>query len=289
MNALEKAPPWALVVTSILSVQLGASIARTLFPVLGATGTLLLRLGFSALLLLLIVRPKVREWSREAWWSVAVLGVSLGLTNLTFYLALRDVPLGVAVTVEFTGPLLLALVQTRRWLDAAWAGLAMAGVALLGLGSTDGVHLAGLVLAFIAGLFWAGYIVASSRVGQHLPGLEGLSIALCIAMVIAAIAGGHAIPRMIENPHTLLAGFGVALLSSIVCYGLEMIALRRMATRVFGILMSLEPAAAALAGFLVLHELLGLREIAALLMVSIASIGITIGARATRTEPAVVD
>lgn len=286
---LEQAPPWTLVVTSIFSVQFGSSIARTMFPYLGATGTLLLRLGFSALLLLVIVRPNVRGWTPAAWRAVVVLGLCLGFMNLSFYLALRDVPLGVAVTVEFTGPLLLALVQTRKWLDAVWAALAMAGVALLGLGSTDGVHLTGLVFAFVAGLFWAGYIMASSRVGRHLPGLQGLSMALCVALVIAVIAGGHAVPKLAERPSLLLAGLAVAVLSSIVCYGLEMIALRRMATRVFGILMSIEPAAAALAGFLVLRQLLGPREIAALVMVSVASVGVTFGARPRNRQPTVVD
>lgn len=284
-SPLEKAPPWALVLTSIVSVQFGASIARSLFPVLGATGTLLLRLGFSAVLVLIMVRPRVSQWTVPAWRWVIVLGLALSGMNLSFYLALRDVPLGVAVTVEFTGPLLLSLVQTRTWRDGLWAVLAMAGVALLGLGNTAGVHLTGLVLAFVAGLFWAGYIVASSRVGRHLPGLQGLSVALCVALVVALVAGGHAIGTIATHPRAMAGGFAVAILSSIVCYGLEMIALRRMSTRVFSILMSVEPASAALAGFLVLGQTLALRELIALVAVSVASVGVTLGARETTPDP----
>lgn len=286
-SPLQKAPPWVLVLTSIMSVQLGASIARSLFPVLGATGTLLLRLGFSALLLSVVVRPRVGGWSAATWRSVVVLGLCLGGMNLCFYLSLRDVPLGVAVTVEFTGPLLLSLVQTRAVRDAVWAVLAMAGVALLGLGSTGGVRLLGLSLAFLAGLCWAGYILASARVGRHLDGFEGLSVALGVALVPAIVAGAHAVPAMIAHPHVLPAGLAVAVLSSLVCYGLEMVALRRMPTRVFGILMSVEPAAAALAAFVVLGQRLGARELLAMALVSVASVGATVGAR--RTDTAVVD
>lgn len=286
-SPLQKAPPWVLVLTSIMSVQLGASIARSLFPVLGATGTLLLRLGFSALLLSVVVRPRVGGWSAATWRSVVVLGLCLGGMNLCFYLSLRDVPLGVAVTVEFTGPLLLSLVQTRAVRDAVWAVLAMAGVALLGLGSTGGVRLLGLSLAFLAGLCWAGYILATARVGRHLDGFEGLSVALGVALVPAIVAGAHAVPAMIAHPHVLPAGLAVAVLSSLVCYGLEMVALRRMPTRVFGILMSVEPAAAALAAFVVLGQRLGARELLAMALVSVASVGATVGAR--RTDTAVVD
>ena len=203
--------------------------------------------------------------------------------NLVFYLSLRTVPLGVAVTVEFLGPLLLALVQTRRAVDLLWALLAAGGVALLGLDGGSGAPLSGLLLAFVAGLFWAAYIVASARVGQVLPGTDGLAVALAFAAVLVLPFGLSGAAAVLERPSLLLAGLGVALLSSVVSYGLELAALRRIPTQVFGILMSLEPAAAALAGLVVLGEALGAREVVALLLVSLASGGITLARRGDRT------
>jgi len=199
--------------------------------------------------------------------------------NLVFYLSLRTVPLGVAVTVEFLGPLLLALVQTRRGIDLVWAALAAAGVALLGLDTSGDIPLSGLLLAFVAGLFWAAYIVASARVGQVLPGTAGLAVALAFAAVLVLPFGVSGASAVLERPSLLLAALGVALLSSVISYGLELSALRRIPTQVFGILMSLEPAAAAVAGLVVLGEQLGAREVVALVMVSLASGGITLARR----------
>lgn len=266
-----------LVVCSICSVQVGAAIARSMFPVVGATGTLMLRLAFSALIMVALVRPRPSTWGPGAWKAVLPYGLTLGMMNLVFYLSLRETPLGVAVTVEFTGPLLLALVQTRKLRDLLWAALAMAGVALLGLDSTAGTTPRGLFLAWLAGLLWAAYIVLSSRTGRVVPGMQGLSMALLIAAGIAVIVGIPALPTLAANPRLIGLGVLVALLSSIVCYGLELVALRRMPTRVFGILMALEPAVAALAGLVVLHERLGLLQWLALAMVSIASVGVTLG------------
>lgn len=282
---LDAAPPWALVLTAVMSVQFGAGVARLLFDDLGATGTLLLRLGFSAALLTAIVRPRVWLWSARAWGAVVALGVALAAMNLSFYLALRDIPQGVAVTVEFTGPLLLALAQTRRLVDAGWAAAAMTGVALLGLDTTDAgarLSLLGLGLAFLAGLFWAGYILASARVGQELSGLQGLSVALVVALVLIVPVGWRAAPTALADPRLLLGGLVVALMSSLIAYGLELSALRRMATRVFGILMSLGPAAAALSGWLVLGQRLDGRQLVALALVSAASVGVTLTGRSRR-------
>jgi inner membrane transporter RhtA len=199
--------------------------------------------------------------------------------NAVFYLALRTVPLGVAVTVEFIGPLLLALVQTRRFLDLTWAGLAAAGVALLGLDTTSGVPLDGLALALLAGCFWAAYIVASARVGQVLPGIDGLAVALTVAALVVLPFGVRGASAVLDRPSLLIAGGCVALLSSVLSYGLELLALRRIPTRVFGILMSVEPAAAALAGLVVLGQALHRRELVALVLVSLASAGVTLGRR----------
>jgi inner membrane transporter RhtA len=205
--------------------------------------------------------------------------------NLAFYLSLRTVPLGVAVTVEFVGPLLLAVVQTRRALDALWALLAGAGVALLGLDTTSGIPLSGLAFALLAGSLWAGYILASERVGRLLPGIDGLAVALAVATVLVLPFGLDGAAGVVDEPSLLVTALAVALLSSVLAYGLELVALRRLPTQVFGILMSLEPAAAAIAGLVVLDQSLGGREVAALVLVSVASGGITLGRRAGQRAP----
>ena len=276
---VDRVPPALLVLVAIGSVQVGSAFARTLFDDLGAGGATLLRLGLSAGLLLALLRPRVRTWTRTQWRAALLLGAVMAAMNLSFYLSLRTVPLGVAVTVEFVGPLLLALVQTRRAVDVLWALLAGAGVVLLGVDTTTGAPLSGLALALLAGLFWAGYILASARVGQVLPGLDGLAVALAVAMVLVLPYGAAGATAVVDAPALLLGGLAVAVLSSVVPYGLEMAALRRMPTRVFGILMSLEPAAAALAGLVVLGQALGPREVTALLLVSLASAGVTLGRR----------
>ncbi len=280
-----RVPAPLMVLVAIASVQIGSAVARTLFDELGAGGATLLRLGVSAAILLAVLRPPVLTWDRTQWAAVALLGGAMGAMNLSFYLSLRTVPLGVAVTVEFVGPLLLALVQTRRWLDGLWALLAASGVVLLGADTSSGIPLSGLALALLAGLFWAGYILASARVGRLLPGLDGLAVALAVAALLVLPYGAGGASAVFDAPALLLGGLAIAVLSSVVPYGLEMLALRRMPTRVFGILMSLEPAAAALAGLVVLGQALGLRELTALLLVSVASAGVTLGRRAGSPMP----
>ncbi len=278
-GATDRLPAPLLVLTAIVSVQVGSSLAKQLFDDLGAVGTTLLRLGLAAVLLLLVLRPAVRSWSRDSWTASLLLGGAMAGMNLTFYLSLQTVPLGVAVTVEFVGPLLLALVQTRRGIDLLWAGLAATGVALLGLDTSGDLPVTGLLLAFVAGLFWAGYIVTSAKVGQVLPGTDGLAVALAFAALLVLPFGLEGASAVLDRPSLLVAALAVALLSSVISYGLELAALRRIPTRVFGILMSLEPAAAAVAGLLVLGEELGGREVLALLLVSLASGGITLARR----------
>ena len=284
-SRLDRAPAAGLVLVAIASVQTGSAVARTLFDRLGAEGTTLLRLALSALVLLAVLRPAVRSWHRAQWQAAALLGTTMAAMNLSFYLSLRTVPLGVAVTVEFVGPLLLALVQTRRGVDVLWALLAGAGVLLLGADTTSGIPLSGLAFALLAGLFWAGYILASAQVGQLLPGLDGLAVALAVGALLVLPFGADGASAVLAAPALLVGGLAVAFLSSLVPYGLELVALRRMPTRVFGILMSLEPAAAALAGLLVLGQALGPREVAALLLVSLASAGVTLGRREDAPVP----
>lgn len=275
-------PPPLLVLVAITSVQCGSAIARGLFDELGAAGTTLLRLALAALLLLAVLRPRLTTWSREAWRAAVLLGVAMAGMNLLFYLAIRIVPLGVAVTVEFVGPLLLALAQTRRLVDLLWAVLAAGGVVLLGADTAGGVPLSGLALALLAGLFWAAYILASAHVGRTLPGTDGLAIALTVAAVLVLPFGAQGAAQVLHRPGLLLPAAAVALLSSVLSYGLELSALRRLPTRVFGILMSLEPAAAAASGLVFLGQRLQLREVTALLMVSAASAGVTLSRRESR-------
>lgn len=275
----ERLPAPVLVLVSIASVQLGSAVARTVFDVTGANGVTLMRLAISGLLLTALVRPRVHRWSRAQLRSAALLGLTMGAMNIAFYLSIRTIPLGVAVTVEFVGPLTLALVQTRRVVDLLWVVLAGAGVALLGLeGGTD-LPISGLALALVAGTCWAGYILASARVGRLVPGIDGLAVALVVGAVLALPFGAPGAARALTDASVLAACLAVALLSSVIPYGLELAALRRLPTRVFGILMSLEPAAAALAGLAVLGQRLGPRELVALVLVSLASLGVTLGRR----------
>lgn len=284
-SPVDRVPATLLVLAAVASVQTGAAIARTLFDEAGASGVVLLRLGLSSLLLLAVLRPAFWRWSRDALTSALLLGVAMAGMNSVFYLALRTVPLGVAVTVEFAGPLLLALAQTRRWRDVAWVALAGVGVGVLGLDGS-GAPLSGLALAFLAGLFWGGYILASASVGARLPGTGGLAVALLVATVLVLPFGASGAVIAFTDPRLLLAGAAVAVLSSAVPYGAELAALRRIPTRVFGVLMSLQPAAAALAGLLVLGQELGRREVLALVLVTAASVGVTLGRRREGDVPA---
>ena len=284
-GGLDRVPAPVLVVAAIASVQTGSAVARTVFDEAGALGITLMRLGFSALLLVVVVRPRPWRWSRPAVLAALVFGLTMAAMNLSFYQALRTVPLGVAVTVEFLGPLSVALVQTRRVRDLVWVVLAGTGVALLGLGGGDDVALSGLAFAALAGGFWACYILASARVGQLLPGTAGLAVALTAAAVVALPFGASGVLDVLDQPSVLAIGLVVAVLSSLVPYAFELAALRRIPTRVFGVLMSMEPAAAALAGLVVLGQSLDGRELTALVLVSLASLGVTIGRKESDPPP----
>ena len=268
-------PPPALVLIGIVSVQLGSALAKHLFAAVGSLGAVALRLGFAAVILLAFWRPPVRL-DRRAWSAVLVYGVVLGSMNLCFYLALARVPLGIAVTIEFLGPLAVALAGSRRALDVLWAVLAAAGVALLmeGRGSLD---LLGALFALAAGVFWGLYILASAALGRHTSEGHGLALGMAVAALVAVPFGVAHGGAALLQPWVLAAGLGVALLSSVVPYSAELEALRKMPPRVFAVLMSLEPAMAALVGLLVLHESLRATQWLAVLCVVVASAGATRG------------
>jgi inner membrane transporter RhtA len=266
-----------LAVGAIFSLQFGSAFARTHFHEVGPTGAATLRLVFAAVILLVVVRPRVASWGRRQWLAAVSLGLALAGMNSLIYLAVARIPLGVAVTLEFTGPLVLALVQTRRLRDAVWAVVAFAGVILLGIGTTSGIAVGGVLLAFGAAAFWAAYIVTSSRVGRAVPGIDGLVVAIVVAAVVVTPFGIVPAVGAISHDLSILWIFAVvAVLTSALPYALELIALRSLPTRVFGVLSSLGPAVAALAGLLVIGQQLGGREIVAIVLVTLASIGVTV-------------
>lgn len=267
-------PAPVMVVAAVASVQSGAAVATRMFPAAGPGGAVFLRLAFSAVLLAAVARPRLRAAARRDLVSAVAFGVVLAAMNLSFYLAIDRVPLGVAVTVEFLGPLGVAVAGSRRALDLVWVGLAAAGVLLLA-DAGGHVNLAGLALAAVAGACWAGYILLSQRVGQAFPGAAGLTVALTVGAGLVApyglVVGGGALWR----PAVVGRGIAVAVLSSAVPYSLELAALRRLRASVFGILMSLEPAMAALSGAVLLGQRLRPTEWFAVAAVMTASIGAT--------------
>jgi inner membrane transporter RhtA len=270
-------PPTALVLLGIVSVQLGSALAKQLFSAVGSFGTVALRLFFAAAVLVLLWRPSLRI-DRRTWTVVLGYGLILGLMNLCFYLALARIPLGIAVTIEFLGPLAVALAGSRRWLDAFWALLAAGGVALLMEGRGD-LDLVGFLFALAAGVFWGLYILVGAALGRHTTQGNGLALGMAVAALVAVPFGVAESGTALIRPWVLVAGLGVALLSSVIPYTVDLEALRKMPPRVFGILMSLEPAMAALIGLIVLQEALHWREWIAVLCVVAASAGATRGAR----------
>lgn len=270
-------PPPALVLLGMVSVQLGSALAKHLFGSVGSFGTVTLRLTFAAAVLMLWWRPSPRM-NRRAWTVVLGYGVILGSMNLCFYLALARIPLGIAVTTEFLGPLVVALAGSRRWLDAFWALLAACGVALLMEGRGD-LDVVGFLFALSAGTCWGLYILVGAALGRHTTEGNGLAMGMTVGALVVAPFGVVDSGTALMQPWVLLAGLGLALLSSVIPYSLDLEALRRVPPRVFGILMSLEPAMAALIGLVVLRESLHWSQWIAVLCVVAASAGATHGAR----------
>lgn len=271
-----KIPPLPAVLLAIVSVQGGAAIAKGLFPLLGAAGTASVRIGFSALILLAAYRPNLKQLSPQQWKAVIPYGVSLGAMNVIFYFAIERIPLGLGVTLEFIGPLLLAVFGSKKAIDFLWVALAALGIACIAPWGDKGADLLGMCLALLAGAFWAGYIVLGGRISKLMDGGQAVAIGMIFASAIVlpfGIAGGilnHFSPVM------LLSGITLALLSSAIPFTLEMSALKKMPARTFSILMSLEPAVAALCGLIFLKEMLSFYEWLAVALVIIASAGATL-------------
>ncbi len=270
--------PPGLVLLSILSTQTGSALATGLFPALGPVGTVGLRVAWAALILLVVWRPPLRRsYGWRAYGLAALFGCVLGAMNLSFYLALSQIPLGITVTIEFVGPLALSVMLSRRAVDLLWVLFAIGGLLLLTPFPHTGaasLSLTGIGLALLAGTCWAFYVLLSSRVGRIFPGGSGLALATAAATLVLLPAGIIQARAALLHPLLLLAGAGVGLLSTALPYSLEMEALRSLPSRVFSILLSLEPAVAALMGFLLLHETLSWQALLALALISLASVGV---------------
>ena len=272
-------PPVPAVLLSIISVQCGAAIAKTLFPAIGAAGTASIRIGISAIILLLAYRPNLKQITTSQWKIVVPYGLALGAMNLIFYLAIERIPIGLAVTLEFIGPLLVAIIGSKRLIDYCWVLLAAMGIILIAPWSNDRIDLLGVIFALLAGALWAAYIVLGGKISKIMNGGQAVSTGMLFAAILILPFG------LLENgldnltPKFLGMGVALALLSSAIPFTLEMKALGQLPPRTFSILMSLEPAAAAICAFIFLQESLSFYEILAVVCVVIASAGSTLTAK----------
>jgi inner membrane transporter RhtA len=264
---------------------MGSAIAATLFAQTGPAGAVLLRLLFGTIVVLALWKPRLRGRSGSELAVAAAFGLVLAGMNLSFYEAIHRIPLGVAVTIEFIGPLAVAIGGSRRLIDLLWIALAAGGIIALARGQTHGLDALGAALALLAGCLWAAYILLNARVGRAFERGTGLALALCVALIVTAPVGVIAGGRHLLEPRSLALGAAVGILSSAIPYSFEIEALRRIAPSVFGVLMSLEPAMAAAAGLIVLDQALSARAVAGIALVVCASIG---ASRRSREAPVAV-
>jgi inner membrane transporter RhtA len=286
-SRLDAVPPELLIVVGTLSVQFGGGLATALIRQYGALQMVALRIVLGAVMLVAFQRVRVRGVSRAALASCLVLGAILAAMNALFYVAISRIPLGVAVTIEFSGPLTVAVLGSRRWLDLVWVAMAGAGIYILAGGRLDAADLAGVAAALAAGVCWGLYIVTGRRMARYWPDGRGLTLAMVVAAVLivpVALVGSDVRP-MLAAPVALAGGVAIALFSSAIPYTAEIAALRRLRAATFGVLMSLEPAIAAAVGFLLVGQVLGLRDVAAICFVAVASAGASLSARHLAATP----
>lgn len=273
-------PPTVLVLVSIASTQLGSAFAKNIIQELGSITTVLLRVGLGAIVLLLIQRqrPQLKGYTRSDYLVLILFGLGMAAMNLSFYGAIARIPLGVAVTIEFVGPLGVACANSRRILDLLWIFLAGVGIFLLAPVAGSSLDPIGVGLALLAAFFWGTYILLSARVGKIFTGINGIAL-MATALAIGTIGLlplGIVSQSFTIEPKFLAAGLAVAILSSAIPYTFELEALKKLPVRVFGVLMSLEPAIATLLGFIILGETLELRAIVAVALVTLASVGASV-------------
>lgn len=279
MTLFNAIPPPGLVLLSIVSIQVGAALATDLFPVLGAEGTVAVRIIFSALLLGLAARTRVRSFGQifvRNWRLLLVFGLSMAAMNLFFYQSIDRIPLGAAVAIEFAGPFSVAALASRRMSHYAWVALAALGIVLLSPLSGVDLDTLGVIFALLAGAMWAIFIILSSRVGKRIPGHDGLAIGMAIAAMAMIPFAAPVVTELVSSPLVLLSGLGVAVLSTTIPFSFEFEALKRLSTRTYGVLVSLEPAVAVVVGALLLGERIGFQGTIAVACVVIAAIGITV-------------
>ena len=269
----------------LIAQDVGAAISIMVFPEVGAAGMTALRLVFSAAILLVIARPRLRGRSRRDWMTVVLFAAALAAMNLSFYEAISRIPLGIAVTIEVLGPLLLSVIMGRRWLNALWAALALIGVVILGGLNLERLDPIGVLFAIAAGALWALYILTSAATGRRFERLDGLAIAMAIAAVVVLPFGAISAGAALFDPRWLLLGLAVAVLSSTIPYALELVALRRLPESAFGVLMSLAPAIAALAGLVILGQPVTALDAVAIAIVIVASSGSVLTAKPREAIP----
>ncbi|MER6182557.1 EamA family transporter [Streptomyces sp. NPDC001652] len=262
-----------LVLSAGISVQFGGALAASLMPRAGASGVVTLRLVAAALVLLVVCRPRLRGYTRADWGTVVVFGITMAGMNGLFYQSIDRIPLGPAVALEVLGPLALSVIASRRAVNLVWAALALGGVFLLSGGGFGGLDPVGVLFALGAGAMWAAYIVFSARTGRRFPQADGLALAMVVAALVFLPLGVAESGVKLLDPTTIALGSAVAVLSSVLPYTLELVALRRLPASTFAIMMSLEPAIAATAGFLILNQALSVTEAAAIALVIAASMG----------------
>jgi len=277
----------AAVLTSVFSVQFGATLSEHLFPVIGVEGTTACRQAFSAIALLLLFQPWRAMPDRKHWPIIALYGVLLGVMNLTFYCAIARLPLGIAVALEFTGPLAVAVISSRKWIDFLWVGCAVAGLGILvpWQGGAGHIDLLGVVFALIAAACWGAYILVGQKISLRVDGGKAVALGMTVSTLLTVPLGiVRAGPALWSWP-ILLMGAGAAIVSSAIPYSCEMWALKRIPAKTFSLMMSLEPAAGALMGLLLLHEhLRGLQWLAIALVIA-ASAGSSLTAKHAPDEP----
>ncbi|RZK40613.1 MAG: DMT family transporter [Pedobacter sp.] len=272
-------PPIPAVLLSIISVQCGAAIAKGLFPEIGAAATASLRIGLSAIILLIAFRPNMGKLNAKQWKYVTLYGLSLGAMNMIFYMAIERIPIGLGVTLEFVGPLVLAIFSSKKAIDFIWVVLAAIGIALIAPWTSNGLNLTGVLLALLAGGFWAAYIILGGRISKIMKGGEAVAVGMLFATILILPFGIFSGGLNQLSPKLLGLGAALALLSSAIPFTLEINALKQLPARTFSILMSLEPAMASLAAFVFLQEYLSIIECVAVACVVIASAGSSFTAR----------
>jgi inner membrane transporter RhtA len=286
-SRLDALPPEVLILTAALSVQCGAGLATSLLREFGPLPVVTMRIVFGAMLLLAVQPVRLRGATRTALLSCVALGAILAMMNALFYVAISRIPLGVAVTIEFWGPLTVAVLGSRRWLDLVWVVLAAVGIYILAGGRLNADDAIGVVAVSVAGLCWALYIVVGRRVAGYWPDGRGLTLAMVVAglLVMPVTLTLSDVRPLLVAPLALAGGVVVALFSSAIPYTLEIAALRRLPAATFGVLMSLEPAIAAAVGFVLLGQVLGVHDLVAIAFVAVASAGASLSARRLAATP----